>query len=152
MCHANAADVAVGSLASPASRLGAHCFDALIPLVAFFLVAVLGLLGLGAASEGYAAGFLGPILGVLLFLGYVVWALKLFGSGTTPGKNLLGMHVVREDGRRAAFATMLVREWVGKVISGLIFSLGYIWILIDPDRQGWHDKLVSTYVVRSGPK
>jgi len=42
---------------------------------------------------------------------------------------------------------MLVREWVGKLISGMVLSLGYLWILLDRDRQRWHDKLVSTYVI-----
>ena len=42
---------------------------------------------------------------------------------------------------------MLVREWIGKPISMVVFCLGYLWILIDQDNQGWHDKLVDTYVV-----
>jgi len=48
----------------------------------------------------------------------------------------------------AGFFIMLIREWIGKaIISGMIFSLGFLWILFDRDNQGWHDKLVSTYVV-----
>jgi len=42
---------------------------------------------------------------------------------------------------------MLVRETIGKLISGLVFSLGYLWLLWDKDRQTWHDKLVSTVVM-----
>ena len=33
------------------------------------------------------------------------------------------------------------------VISGLIFSLGFIWVAFDGKRQGWHDKLAGTYVI-----
>ena len=44
---------------------------------------------------------------------------------------------------------MLGREWIGKWISGLIFLLGYVWILIDKENQGWHDKILATYVVES---
>lgn len=29
----------------------------------------------------------------------------------------------------------------------MVFSLGFIWILIDQDRQEFHDKIASTYVV-----
>jgi uncharacterized RDD family membrane protein YckC len=43
---------------------------------------------------------------------------------------------------------MLVREIVGKTISGAVFLLGYLWILFDRERQGWHDKLANTYVVQ----
>ena len=39
----------------------------------------------------------------------------------------------------------------GAVVAGvfvsLVFSLGYIWILIDQHRQGWHDKLAGTVVI-----
>lgn len=44
---------------------------------------------------------------------------------------------------------MLGREWIGKRISGMVFSLGYIWILMDREHQGWHDKLPATYVVEA---
>ena len=44
------------------------------------------------------------------------------------------------------FMTMLLREWIEKWISGLILLLGFLWILFDKDHQGWHDKLMSTYV------
>jgi uncharacterized RDD family membrane protein YckC len=29
-------------------------------------------------------------------------------------------------------------------------GIGYVWIAIDPRRQGWHDKIVRTLVVRRG--
>jgi len=63
---------------------------------------------------------------------------------------LLGMRVVKENGRTAGFFTMVVRELIGKLISSSVFSLGFIWILIDPDYQAWHDKLMGTYVVDEG--
>jgi uncharacterized RDD family membrane protein YckC len=97
---------------------------------------------IGAVAAIQSGGVL-----VLLMLAYAIWALTLFSRGTTPGKNFLGMEVIDEHGRRATFWRMLAREWIGKAISGLVFGLGYVWILIDRDRQGWHDKLVSTYVV-----
>jgi uncharacterized RDD family membrane protein YckC len=86
-------------------------------------------------------------LGIVLFVAYVIWAFMLFAKGMTPGKKLLGMRVIKEDGTSAGFFTMLIREWIGKAISGLILSLGFLWILFDRDKQGWHDKLMSTYVV-----
>lgn len=135
MCRSNAHGTG-STLASPASRLGAFFLDIGIPFVALLLM-----LGLGGATRS-------PGLGLLAFIGYVAWAITLFANGTTPGKKLLGLRVVRESGESAGFGTMLLREWIGKAISGLIFSLGYLWILFDRDRQGWHDKLVSTYVVR----
>jgi uncharacterized RDD family membrane protein YckC len=98
------------------------------------------MLGLAGASRSFGLGF-------LLFVAYMIWAIRLFSQGTTPGKKMLGMRVVKESGEGAGFIVMLVREVIGKAISGAIFALGYFWILLDKDRQGWHDKLVSTYVV-----
>lgn len=145
ICHANVVQPELGRLASPGKRLAAYFLDVLVPLVALFLILVVAGIGGSAGTEDGGAG--GALLGFALLIGYVVWAFALFARGTTPGKRILGMWVIKEDGRRAGFFTMLVREWIGKAISGMIFSLGFLWILIDRDNQGWHDKLVSTYVV-----
>jgi uncharacterized RDD family membrane protein YckC len=132
-------------LAPPVKRLGAFVVDLAMPLVALGLV--FSVSGLGALTGSGTASAGGAFVGFALFAAYVVWALVLFANGMTPGKRLLGMKVIRDDGRSAGFGTMLVREWVGKWISGLILSLGFLWILFDRDKQGWHDKLMSTYVV-----
>ena len=146
ICHTNVVNPEIGRLASPGARLGAYFLDLLVPLVAFFLVFVVAGAGVATGTEGGAG--LGILLGIVVFIAYVIWAFVLFARGTTPGKKLLGMRVIREDGGNASFFTMLIREWVGKPISGLIVLLGFLWILIDQDNQGWHDKLMSTYVVR----
>lgn len=135
VCHSSVAGSDT-KLASPGRRLGAFMLDVAIPMFA-----ILFMLGLAGVSKSFFLGF-------LLFVGYIIWAVRLFSRGTTPGKSLLGMRVVKEAGPAAGFGTMLLRETIGKWISGLIFSLGYLWILFDKDRQGWHDKLASTYVVQ----
>ena len=145
ICHTNVVDPGIGRLASPGKRLGAYLLDLLVPLIAILLIVVVA--GASAATGSDAGAGLGAILGFLLFVAYIVWAFVLFARGTTPGKKLLGMHVIKEDGRNAGFLTMLLREWIGKPISGMILALGFLWILFDRDNQGWHDKLMSTYVV-----
>lgn len=146
ICHGNLIERSIGRLASPGKRLGAYILDLVIPLTALLLIMVVG--GAGAAAGGRdAGGPIGFVLGFGLMIAYVIWAFKLFAQGATPGKRLLGMRVVKEGGQTAGFWTMLGREWIGKWISAMVFSLGFLWILFDRDRQGWHDKLVSTYVV-----
>ena len=145
LCHVNLVNPEIGRLASPGKRLGACLLDVLVPFFVFILILLPVIVG--AATETEAGAGIGSILTLLLFVAYIVWAFVLFARGTTPGKKLLGMRVVKEDGGSANFFTMLIREWIGKTISGVILLLGFLWILFDQDNQGWHDKLVSTYVV-----
>lgn len=126
-------------LASPTKRLAASFIDMCTP-------------GLGAKwlSHSVVNGFGGigptPLLTVAL-LAWAVWSMFLFSNGMTPGKWLVGTYVMNKEGDPAGFFRMVVREWIGKPISFLVFGLGYLWILIDENNQGWHDKLVDTYVV-----
>ena len=69
-------------------------------------------------------------------------------NGQTPGMRPFDLFVVRDqDGGRINAGTALLRL-VGYWVSGFAFSLGYIWILIDKRRRGWHDLLAGTIVVR----
>lgn len=62
------------------------------------------------------------------------------------GKYLMGIKVIDEYGQRLTFQQSLMRNST-KVISQAVFSLGFIWILFDKKRQGWHDKIAKTLVV-----
>jgi uncharacterized RDD family membrane protein YckC len=138
MCRQSQASRGNVRLATPGQRLGATFLDAIIPYgVLFYLAFMMG------NEPSAAAG----VVAALGFLGYIVYAIVLFAQGTTPGKRILAMTVVTEDGGPASFLRMLGREWIGKWISAVVFFLGYLWILFDPERQGWHDKLMSTWVV-----
>lgn len=88
------------------------------------------------------------ILSFVVMVVIFIYQIILFAKGQTIGKKLLKMQVVkRETQVPLNFFGMLIRETVGKWISGLVFSLGYIWILIDEKNQAWHDKLVDSVVV-----
>jgi uncharacterized RDD family membrane protein YckC len=41
-----------------------------------------------------------------------------------------------------------VLRYVGFVISIIPLAIGLIWAGFDPRKQGWHDKIAGTYVVR----
>ncbi|MBW2651381.1 MAG: RDD family protein [Deltaproteobacteria bacterium] len=41
------------------------------------------------------------------------------------------------------------RGWVGYIISKLPFFLGFIWVAFDGRKQGWHDKIAGTYVIKT---
>ena len=71
-------------------------------------------------------------------------------SGQTPGKRVLGLRVMRRDGTRLRAGNALLR-YVGYWISA-IFFLGFLWILFDNKRQGFHDKIAGTIVTYSWPE
>lgn len=81
----------------------------------------------------------------LLLLGYFVgfWAWK----GTTVGGIICQLRVVRVDGTPLRFVDALVRG-LSSVFSAVVIGLGFLWILKDPERQAWHDKIAGTYVVK----
>ena len=67
--------------------------------------------------------------------------------GQTPGKMVVGIKVVRVGGGNMTLGIAFLR-WVGHLISGAVFYLGYLWVLIDARKQSWHDKIAGTFVVR----
>ncbi|OQW93149.1 MAG: hypothetical protein BWK79_12675 [Beggiatoa sp. IS2] len=65
----------------------------------------------------------------------------------TPGKLLLDCNVVdARTGQRIRFWQGVVRS-LGYVISSLPLGLGFLWILWDRRKQGWHDKMAGTVVI-----
>ncbi|AMY08085.1 RDD family protein [Luteitalea pratensis] len=70
-----------------------------------------------------------------------------FWKATTLGGIICQLRVVRVDGAPLRFVDVLVRGLVG-VFSIATFGLGALWILRDPERQSWHDKVSGTVVVR----
>jgi uncharacterized RDD family membrane protein YckC len=66
---------------------------------------------------------------------------------TTAGGMITQLRIVKADGTPLSFADALVRGLAG-VFSVVVLLIGFLWILKDPDRQSWHDKIAGTYVVK----
>lgn len=148
LCKGNVVNPEAGKLASPGFRLAAFVIDLIVPIVVLSMAGIgtlLSVIGLGSGHTG-SGGFMTLLL-MVGFVAYMVWVFKLFVNGQTPGKLTMKIRVVKQDGSAPGFWFMLARECVGKWISGFIFGLGWFFILFDKENQGWHDKLVSTYVV-----
>ena len=68
-------------------------------------------------------------------------------KATTLGGIICQLRVVRIDGGVLQPLDAVVRG-VTAIFSLAAFGLGALWILRDPERQSWHDKVAGTYVVR----
>lgn len=85
------------------------------------------------------AGFLiGALYAILL---WVNW------NGQTLGKKVMKIKVVREDGKPLDYQTAIIR-YLGYMLSGAVLLLGFLWVIWDSKKQGWHDKLAKTLVVK----
>ena len=79
-------------------------------------------------------------------LAYFVILWSKFGG--TLGQRMLGLHVVDAATGRNIGIGRAIGRFVGYVISGIALDIGFIWVAFDPRKQGWHDKIASTFVVR----
>jgi uncharacterized RDD family membrane protein YckC len=81
-----------------------------------------------------------PAIAVVLFWTY---------RQATPGKMAIAAKVV--DARTGAVpdTRQLVIRYLGYYVSTIPLGLGLLWVAFDPRKQGWHDKLAGTVVVRS---
>jgi uncharacterized RDD family membrane protein YckC len=104
-------------------------------------------LGLGEFSSAIVAAIAAALaLSINLLYNVGLWML----AGQTPGQSLMGVRVVRVNGDRITFWPA-VRRWLGYFVSAILF-LGFLWVLVDDRRQGFHDKLAGTVVVYAWPE
>lgn len=68
--------------------------------------------------------------------------------GQTLGKKILGLKVMQETGESMRPGLAFLR-WVGYLINAVCMNLGFIWIAFDGRKQGWHDKIAGTVVIRA---
>ncbi|MEB0163493.1 RDD family protein, partial [Glaciimonas sp. CA11.2] len=73
-------------------------------------------------------------------------------KNATPGKMVIGATIVdAETGEPPSLKQHVIR-YIGYYLSAIIFCLGFIWVGFDRKKQGWHDKLAGTVVVRKKNK
>ena len=91
-------------------------------------------------------GFWDVMLSYVLPFIATIWFWQRFLG--TPGKMLLRLRIVdARTGHKPSLAQSVGR-YFAYLVSMLPFMLGFIWIGIDQRKQGFHDKLAGTVVVR----
>jgi len=75
---------------------------------------------------------------------FVFWIFK----SATPGKMILNLVIVDANSGHAPDISQWVVRFVGYALSMLTFFTGFFWIGIDQRKQGLHDKLARTVVVK----
>ena len=71
-----------------------------------------------------------------------------FARGATPGKMAISAEIVDAETLRAPTQGQFVVRYFGYYVSTIGLLLGLVWVGIDARKQGWHDKMASTVVIR----
>ena len=93
--------------------------------------------------------YLGPwhfLIELVIPIMLVIWLWVRFSA--TPAKMLLRLKVVDIKTLQPISFRQAIIRYFGYLPSMLCFLLGMLWVAFDKRKQGWHDKLASTAVIR----
>jgi len=147
-------------------RLVAYTIDYIIIYVvqSFIFIPVLGLMGIsfaskmddmGTMSDAETMGMVASMIAVAgatalltTVIALLYWSLMESSKyQATVGKIALGLKVTDLDGNSLDFVKSLIRN-VCKIISGMILFIGYIMAGFTEKKQGLHDIIAGTLVVK----
>lgn len=101
-------------------------------------------------SDSFSFGFwdliinyIFPAVAVILF-----WIYK----SATPGKMALKLSVIDAETGLKPSGGQCIGRYFAYFVSIIPLMLGIIWVGIDKRKQGWHDKLAGTVVVKNTAK
>jgi len=133
-------------LAGAWPRLAAQLLDTVWMLPLGVVLEFAGETVRGGAELSPGAGLMLHLISALLvLLFWVTWQ-------ATPGKRMLRLRIVDAATGETPPWPRLVLRYLGYFVSGLSLGLGLIWMLWDPRRQCWHDKMAGTLVVQDPPR
>lgn len=128
-------------------RVAASIIDSIVQfmITAPLLVAIYGW-GYLVYNDSFIAGptdflisWVFPFVAIVLF-----WLHKQ----ATPGKMAVSARVVDARTGNTISTGQAIGRYLGYFVSLLPMGPGFLWIALDPGKQGWHDKLAGTVVVR----
>lgn len=129
-------------------RVCASLIDTFLLIVAAFplLILVYGWSYLDAMKTGTIAGpadivinWVLPSIAIVIF-----WLVRQ----ATPGKIMLSLRIVDEKTGGKLSLGQCIGRYFAYFVSTVPFGLGLLWVAIDKKKQGWHDKLCGTVVIR----
>ncbi len=131
------------------SRVGASIIDTILMLAITYplLYALYGAEYFSFSNESMVAGtgdfllsYVFPFIAVITF-----WTYK----SATPGKMAIKAKIVNARTGGKPSVGQLIGRYFAYFLSTLPLGLGFLWVAWDKRKQGWHDKLAGTIVVRA---
>jgi len=98
----------------------------------------------------FASSIIDSVLQAIPTVGFVTVIINwvMFRRGHSIGMKVVGTRIIRKNGDLSGFFHTSVRSFVS-FLSFIPLGLGFWWVFWDPWKQTWHDKIMSTYVVRN---
>jgi len=146
----------IPNLAAPGQRFLAQVIDSAILLVVYIVLSFPIGMATGALSDNSSTPSTTSIwIGIIAQL--AISAINIFyyiyfigKTGQTPGKSAMKIKVIKVNPQeKVGYIGAFLRETIGKLISALGLLIGYLSIFWDKNRQGWHDKIAGTIVVKT---
>lgn len=101
----------------------------------------------GGASGGFVAGI--PDFVISWVLPPVAVIVFWLTTQATPGKMLVSLRVVDAKTSATLSRGQALGHYLAYYVSAIPVCLGFFWVAFDRRKQGWHDKLAGTVVIRS---
>jgi uncharacterized RDD family membrane protein YckC len=142
-----------GAHADPGNRLAAYLIDYAVMIVAFIVYFIVvgiltSILGTVSSTLGAIVVVIGAFATIGLAIYYYIWCNGRH-NGQTIGKKMMNIKVVTNSGTPLTTTQFVLRNTVGYWISSAILCIGFLMILFDAEKQGLHDKIFSTNVVKT---
>jgi len=132
-------------LASKQKRMGAYLLDELILSVIWLSVIWDSFSGLDSIEDKIL--LINSYVLEFMLLKIIYHTFFVMQYAASPGKIIMKIRILElSTASSPSFLTSLNRASF-RVISELFFYAGFIWGLLDPARQTWHDKTAKTVVV-----
>ena len=128
-------------------RVGASFIDSLLIVIITFPL-LISLYGWEYfSSEQLVAGPADFLITWILPAVAVVWF--WMQRQATPGKSALALRVVDAESGASLSLAQSIGRYLAYFVSIIPLGLGLLWVGFDSRKQGWHDKLASTVVIRA---
>ncbi len=147
-----------GGMGAPGMQLASYGDRFLAFLIDFGVLIVIGIVFgilqfiIIKLNLGIVATLL-SLLNMVVNIGYFIylWGFDnpLTEKGQTIGKKVMKIKIVKVDGQELGPVDAVLR-YIGYAVSSFVILLGYVWIFVDDQNQGWHDKIAKTLVVKIG--
>jgi uncharacterized RDD family membrane protein YckC len=109
------------------------------PFLDHFYDSNLGAEPLFAISAADVWSWVLPAVGIIIF-----WMARQ----ATPGKMAIRARIVDATTGGKPSPRQLLLRYLGYYVSMIPLFAGFLWAAFDPRKQGWHDKMANTVVIR----